>query len=49
MFFFRFPSVAYLECDIGQTEFTVPGVVGLYVLTKPLLGPAYTHPLPADR
>ena len=41
----RYPKVGYLECDIGQTEFTVPGVIALHLITKPLLGPSYTHPL----
>lgn len=39
----RHPAVGYLECDVGQTEFTVPGVCALHVVKEPLLGPPYTH------
>ncbi|CAH7447177.1 polynucleotide 5'-hydroxyl-kinase NOL9 [Phodopus roborovskii] len=38
------PGVDYLECDLGQTEFTPPGCVALLNITEPLLGPPYTHP-----
>ncbi|XP_055471158.1 polynucleotide 5'-hydroxyl-kinase NOL9 [Psammomys obesus] len=38
------PSVDYLECDLGQTEFTPPGCIALLTITEPLLGPPYTHP-----
>ncbi|XP_062449254.1 polynucleotide 5'-hydroxyl-kinase NOL9 [Rhea pennata] len=37
------PSVEYLECDIGQTEFTPPGCVSLTNVTEPFLGPPFTH------
>ncbi|XP_072210409.1 polynucleotide 5'-hydroxyl-kinase NOL9 [Excalfactoria chinensis] len=37
------PSVEYMECDIGQTEFTPPGCVSLSNVTEPFLGPPYTH------
>ncbi|XP_021015295.1 polynucleotide 5'-hydroxyl-kinase NOL9 isoform X2 [Mus caroli] len=37
------PGVDYLECDLGQTEFTPPGCVALLNITEPLLGPPYTH------
>ncbi len=30
--------VAYLECDVGQTEFTAPGCVALHLITTPVLG-----------
>lgn len=36
-------SVDYLECDIGQTEFTPPGCLSLSTVTEPLLGPPFTH------
>ncbi|KAL2103896.1 hypothetical protein ACEWY4_000764 [Coilia grayii] len=36
-------SVEYLECDVGQTEFTPPGCLSLTVVTEPLLGPPFTH------
>ncbi|XP_034358656.2 polynucleotide 5'-hydroxyl-kinase NOL9 isoform X1 [Arvicanthis niloticus] len=38
------PAVDYLECDLGQTEFTPPGCISLLNITEPLLGPPYTHP-----
>ncbi|XP_035295267.1 polynucleotide 5'-hydroxyl-kinase NOL9 isoform X3, partial [Cricetulus griseus] len=38
------PAVDYLECDLGQTEFTPPGCVALLNITEPLLGPPFTHP-----
>ncbi|XP_053377121.1 polynucleotide 5'-hydroxyl-kinase NOL9-like [Mercenaria mercenaria] len=36
-------SVYYLECDIGQTEFTPPGVLSLVEVTSPVTGPPFTH------
>ncbi|XP_022532818.2 polynucleotide 5'-hydroxyl-kinase NOL9 isoform X1 [Astyanax mexicanus] len=36
-------SVEYLECDLGQTEFTPPGCLSLSTVTEPLLGPPFTH------
>ncbi|KAL4623755.1 polynucleotide 5'-hydroxyl-kinase NOL9 [Arapaima gigas] len=36
-------SVDYLECDLGQTEFTPPGCLSLSTVTKPLLGAPFTH------
>lgn len=36
-------EVAYLECDIGQSEFTPSGMVSLHVISSPLLGPSFTH------
>ncbi|XP_041096192.1 polynucleotide 5'-hydroxyl-kinase NOL9 isoform X2 [Polyodon spathula] len=41
--------VDYLECDLGQTEFTPPGCLSLLSLTDPLLGPPFTHQRPAGR
>ncbi|XP_063063938.1 polynucleotide 5'-hydroxyl-kinase NOL9 [Engraulis encrasicolus] len=38
-------SVEYLECDVGQTEFTPPGCLSQTVVTEPLLGPPFTHQL----
>jgi hypothetical protein len=35
--------VAYLETDVGQTEFTPSGLVSLHVVESPLLGPPFTH------
>ncbi|XP_048035225.1 polynucleotide 5'-hydroxyl-kinase NOL9 [Megalobrama amblycephala] len=36
-------SVEYLECDLGQTEFTPPGCLSLCTVTEPVLGPPFTH------
>ncbi|RPD52858.1 hypothetical protein L226DRAFT_473738 [Lentinus tigrinus ALCF2SS1-7] len=40
----RFKRVAYLECDLGQSEFTPGGMVSLNVVEQPLFGPPFTHP-----
>ncbi|KAM3921042.1 polynucleotide 5'-hydroxyl-kinase NOL9 [Leptodactylus fuscus] len=37
------PCVEYLDCDLGQTEFTPPGCISLLSITKPVLGPPYTQ------
>uniref|UniRef100_A0A8D1PQF5 Polynucleotide 5'-hydroxyl-kinase NOL9 n=1 Tax=Sus scrofa TaxID=9823 RepID=A0A8D1PQF5_PIG len=37
------PCIDYLECDLGQTEFTPPGCVSLLNITEPVLGPPFTH------
>ncbi|XP_077314467.1 LOW QUALITY PROTEIN: polynucleotide 5'-hydroxyl-kinase NOL9 [Lithobates pipiens] len=37
------PCVGYLECDLGQSEFTPPGSISLLNVTKPILGPPFTH------
>ncbi|XP_068096530.1 polynucleotide 5'-hydroxyl-kinase NOL9 [Hyperolius riggenbachi] len=37
------PCVGYLECDLGQSEFTPPGCISLINVTKPVLGPPFTH------
>ena len=34
----RFRRVSFLECDLGQTEFTPPGLVALHVLHQPVFG-----------
>jgi hypothetical protein len=39
----KFPRVAFLECDVGQTEFTPPGILSLNVVDQPLTGPPFTH------
>ncbi|KAI8064222.1 hypothetical protein BC940DRAFT_98671 [Gongronella butleri] len=36
--------VAYLETDLGQSEFTPNGMVALHILDSPILGPPFTHP-----
>ncbi|XP_003413240.2 polynucleotide 5'-hydroxyl-kinase NOL9 [Loxodonta africana] len=37
------PCIDYLECDLGQTEFTPPGCISLFNITEPILGPPFTH------
>lgn len=39
----KIPEVCFLECDIGQTEFTPPGCISLQVVSSPVLGPPFTH------
>ncbi|RKP10145.1 hypothetical protein THASP1DRAFT_22118 [Thamnocephalis sphaerospora] len=39
----NYPEVAFLDCDLGQAEFTSPGLVSLHRLSDPILGPPYTH------
>lgn len=36
-------SVDYLEGDLGQAEFTPTGCLSLLTVSKPLLGPPFTH------
>ncbi|XP_063440239.1 polynucleotide 5'-hydroxyl-kinase NOL9-like [Mytilus trossulus] len=40
-------KVYFLECDVGQTEFTPPGCVSLHCVSEPVLGPPFTHQRPA--
>ncbi|XP_020827417.1 polynucleotide 5'-hydroxyl-kinase NOL9 [Phascolarctos cinereus] len=37
------PCVDFLDCDLGQTEFTPPGCVSLSNVTEPIFGPPFTH------
>ncbi|XP_072464829.1 polynucleotide 5'-hydroxyl-kinase NOL9 isoform X2 [Notamacropus eugenii] len=37
------PCVDFLDCDLGQTEFTPPGCVSLCNVTEPIFGPPFTH------
>lgn len=39
----KYARVAFLECDLGQSEFTPGGMVALNVLDTPLFGPPFTH------
>ncbi|KAF7236188.1 Polynucleotide 5'-hydroxyl-kinase NOL9 [Varanus komodoensis] len=39
----RLPCVEFLDCDLGQPEFTPPGCISLVNVTEPLLGPPFTH------
>lgn len=36
-------QICFLECDVGQTEFTPPGLISLNKVSSPLLGPPFTH------
>ncbi|PBK72170.1 hypothetical protein ARMSODRAFT_987216 [Armillaria solidipes] len=40
----RYQRVAYLECDVGQSEFTPGGMVALNIIESPVFGPPFTHP-----
>ncbi|PPQ68567.1 hypothetical protein CVT24_005579 [Panaeolus cyanescens] len=40
----QYRQVAYLECDIGQSEFTPGGMVALNIVSSPIFGPPFTHP-----
>ncbi|KZT20555.1 hypothetical protein NEOLEDRAFT_1075377 [Neolentinus lepideus HHB14362 ss-1] len=39
----RYSKVAFLECDLGQSEFTPGGMVALNVVDTPVFGPPFTH------
>ena len=41
--------VSFLECDVGQSEFTVPCVVALHSITESVHGPSFTHLRPAEK
>jgi polynucleotide 5'-hydroxyl-kinase GRC3/NOL9 len=34
----RYETVAWLECDLGQGEFSPGGIVGLWLIRQPILG-----------
>nr|XP_039272952.1 polynucleotide 5'-hydroxyl-kinase NOL9-like [Styela clava] len=36
-------KICFLECDIGQPEFTPPGFVSVTEVSSPILGPPFTH------
>ncbi|RUS17575.1 hypothetical protein BC937DRAFT_89790 [Endogone sp. FLAS-F59071] len=38
------PRIAFVEADVGQSEFSPQGIVSLHVLDRPVLGPPFTHP-----
>ncbi|OSD01689.1 hypothetical protein PYCCODRAFT_1445437 [Trametes coccinea BRFM310] len=40
----RYRRVAYLECDLGQSEFAPGGLVSLNVVEQPVFGPPFSHP-----
>ncbi|KAK9702928.1 Polynucleotide 5'-hydroxyl-kinase grc3 [Basidiobolus ranarum] len=39
----EYREIAYLECDIGQSEFTPNGLVSLNLVSNPVFGPPFTH------
>jgi polynucleotide 5'-hydroxyl-kinase GRC3/NOL9 len=39
----KYDSVAYIDCDPGQCEFTLSGCISLNILSSPILGPPHTH------
>ncbi|KAG2365296.1 hypothetical protein BDR07DRAFT_1399466 [Suillus spraguei] len=39
----RFQRIAYLECDVGQSEFTPGGLVALNVIENPVFGEQSLH------
>ncbi|XP_076448137.1 uncharacterized protein LOC143284894 [Babylonia areolata] len=41
-------KVCYLDCDVGQTEFSPPGTVALTVLDSPVFGPPFCHQKSAE-
>ncbi|QRV87488.1 mRNA cleavage and polyadenylation factor CLP1 [Ceratobasidium sp. AG-Ba] len=38
-----YQQVAFIDCDVGQSEFTPGGMVSLNVLTTAIFGPSFTH------
>ncbi|TFK41628.1 hypothetical protein BDQ12DRAFT_625613 [Crucibulum laeve] len=40
----KYKRVAYLEADLGQSEFIPGGMVALNVISRPVFGPPFTHP-----
>ncbi|KAF8590302.1 hypothetical protein K439DRAFT_1330498 [Ramaria rubella] len=40
----RYRQVAFLDCDLGQSEFSPGGMVSLHVISNPVFGPSFTHP-----
>ena len=38
VFFHSLKELYFLECDVGQSEFTPPGLISLNRVCKPLLG-----------
>ncbi|KAH8819649.1 hypothetical protein F5884DRAFT_657436, partial [Xylogone sp. PMI_703] len=43
------PSVALLDLDPGQPEYSPPGQLSLIHIQEPNYGPPYSHPIPPDR
>lgn len=36
-------AVAVIDCDLGQPEFTIPGMLSLHIITGPILSPTHMH------
>lgn len=36
-------TARFLECDVGQSEFTPPSLMSLHDVSEPVLGPPHTH------
>jgi hypothetical protein len=36
-------SVCVIDCDLGQPEFTIPGLLSLHLITDPVLSPSHLH------
>ncbi|XP_065830002.1 polynucleotide 5'-hydroxyl-kinase nol9-like [Oscarella lobularis] len=43
VFLNKFSEVAFLDTDVGQSEFTAPGFVSLNIVKDPIFGPAFCH------
>lgn len=43
MYLNNYETVAFLDCDLGQPEFTPPGMISLTLVKDPLLGHPCTH------
>lgn len=39
----HYELVNYIDCDIGQPEFTISGCISVIHVTTPILGPSFTH------
>ncbi|WVN90580.1 uncharacterized protein L203_105820 [Cryptococcus depauperatus CBS 7841] len=39
-----YEKVCWLECDLGQGEFSCGGIAGLWIIENHLFGPPFTHP-----
>ena len=44
-----YESVSFLECDVGQCEFTVSGLVSLHCIKEPVHGPSFVHQRPPEK
>ncbi|GFO40510.1 polynucleotide 5'-hydroxyl-kinase nol9-like protein [Plakobranchus ocellatus] len=42
-------AVGFLECDVGQTEFSPPATLSFHIIDKPILGQPFCHQRHAER